>query len=427
MGRSEEFDYVIVGAGSAGCTIAARLTEQADLRVLLLEAGGWDWDPMLSIPLGVGRIWGYERYNWNYMTEPEPNAGNRRVEVARGKVMGGSSSINAMGYVRGHHGDYDRWASYGLPSWSFAKLLPYFKRAETWEDGETELRGGAGPLYVRRTKEIDPLHEAYIEAGVSAGFPYTDDYNGAQQEGFGWCQWTIRNGKRASTSAAYLRPALRRRNLTVRARAHTTRIVIESGRAVGVNYVRRGKPHTVRAVREVILCGGTINSPQVLMLSGVGDPEHLAEFGIRTVAPLRGVGRNLQDHVSTALAHRRKTPGPFVRFTRLDRLTIGMARAWMLGTGPATDVPSGFMAFLRSPEFNDLPDIQFLFRSRRARRSPGYSGPGPTASSAGRCCCGRKAAARSASNRPTPWRRSRSGRISFLPRKMFACCAPAST
>jgi 4-pyridoxate dehydrogenase len=325
---------------------------------------------MLSIPLGVGRLWGYQRYNWNYMTEPEPHAGNRRVEIARGKVIGGSSSINAMGYVRGHAGDYDRWASYGLPSWSFQRVLPYFKRAETWEDGETELRGGAGPLYVRRTKTIDPLHEAYIAAGVEAGFGFTEDYNGKQNEGFGWCQWTIRNGRRASTSAAYLRPALRRRNLTVRSRAQATRVVIENRRAVGIEYVRHGHRQIARATREIVLCGGTINTPQLLMLSGIGEPDHLAAFDIHAEAPLRGVGRNLQDHLATALSHRRKDSGPFVRFTRIDRLAVGMARAWLFGTGPATDVPSGFMAFLRSPETNALPDIQFLFRSAPAAAKP---------------------------------------------------------
>ena len=208
------------------------------MRVLLLEAGGWDYDPMLRVPLGVGRIWGYARYDWGYATEPEPNADGRRIEIARGKVIGGSSSINAMGYIRGHRGDYDRWASYGLPGWSFREVLPYFKRAETWEDGESELRGGSGPLHVRRTRTIDPLYEAYMAAGQRAGHPFTDDYNGVEQHGFGWAQWTIRNGRRGSTSAIYLRPALRRRNLTVRARAQVTRVLIENGRAVGVEYVR---------------------------------------------------------------------------------------------------------------------------------------------------------------------------------------------
>jgi choline dehydrogenase-like flavoprotein len=220
MRKLEEFDYVIVGAGSAGCVLANRLSADPDVRVLLLEAGGWDRDPMLSIPLGVGRIWGYTRYDWGYATEPEPNADGRRIEIARGKVIGGCSSINAMGYIRGDRADYDRWASYGLPGWSFAEVLPYFKRAETWEGGETELRGGSGPLHVRRTKVADPLYDAYLDAGTRAGHPYTDDYNGAEQHGFAWCQWTISSGRRGSTAATYLRPALRRRNLAVRVRAH---------------------------------------------------------------------------------------------------------------------------------------------------------------------------------------------------------------
>src|SRR5258708_6628882 len=215
---------------------------------------------MLRVPLGVGRIWGCARYDWGYSTEPEPNADGRRIEIARGKLIGGCSSINAMGYIRGHRADYDRWASQGLAGWPFAEVLPYFKRAETWEDGETELRGGAGPLFVRRTKVPDPLYDAYIAAGTRAGHPYTDDYNGAQQHGFAWCQWTIRDGRRGSTSAAYLRPALQRRNLTIRTRAHATRILIEQGHAVGVEYLSGGQLATVRARREILLSGGTINS-----------------------------------------------------------------------------------------------------------------------------------------------------------------------
>jgi 4-pyridoxate dehydrogenase len=374
MRKLEEYDYVIVGAGSAGCVLANRLTATPDIRVLLLEAGGWDRDPMLRVPLGVGRIWGYARYDWGYSTEPEPNADGRRIEIARGKLIGGCSSINAMGYIRGHRADYDRWASQGLAGWSFAQVLPYFKRAETWEDGETELRGGAGPLYVRRTKVPDSLYDAYIAAGTRAGHPYTDDYNGAQQHGFAWCQWTIHNGRRGSTSAAYLRPALRRRNLTIRTRAHATRILIEQGQAVGVEYRSGGQLATVRARREILLSGGTINSPQLLMLSGIGDPDHLADVGITPMMSLRGVGQNLQDHYATILSHERKEPGPFRHFTRADRLMLGMARAYVLGSGPATDVPSGFMAFLKTAPDLDVPDFQLIFRSAPPGAGPWFPG-----------------------------------------------------
>ena len=235
-----EFDYVIVGAGSAGCVLAERLSADRGLRVLLLEAGGWDWYPLLRIPLGVGRIWGFGRFDWGYETEPEPHAADRRIETARGKVIGGCHSINAMGHVRGHRSDYDRWSRLGLGGWSYAEVLPYFKRAETWEGGESPYRGGTGPIYVRRTKNMDPLYEAYIQAGVKAGHPFTEDYNGAQQHGFGWAQWTIRNGRRDSTARAYLHPALGRQNLRVEVNALALRIVIEHGRAVGIEYHQRG-------------------------------------------------------------------------------------------------------------------------------------------------------------------------------------------
>src|SRR5262245_58493068 len=275
MPVAREFDYIIIGAGSAGCVLASRLSANPAVRLLLLEAGGWDWHPLIRIPLGVGRIWGFERFDWGYHTEPEPNAGDRRIETARGKVIGGSNSINAMGYIRGHSTDYDRWASRGLAGWSYKEVLPYFKRAETWEDGETSYRGGDGPVYVRRTKEIDPLYEAYIEAGLRAGHPFTHDYNIEQQYGFGWAQWTIRNGRRDSTARAYLHPVLGRPNLTVYSGALARRIVLERGRAAGVVFSRNGIEQMARAAREVILSAGSINTPQLLMLSGIGDPDHL--------------------------------------------------------------------------------------------------------------------------------------------------------
>ena len=385
MPAAREFDYVIVGAGSAGCVLAARLSEDPAVRVLLLEAGGWDWHPLLRIPLGVGRIWGFGRFDWGYHTEPEPHAGGRRIETARGKVIGGSNSINAMGYIRGHRGDYDRWASRGLAGWSYADVLPYFKRAETWEDGETPLRGGSGPIYVRRTKDIDPLYDAYIAAGVRAGHPFTDDYNGAQQHGFGWAQWTIRQGRRDSTARAYLHPVLGRRNLTVHTGALARRIVLEGGRAVGVEFTQGGESEVVRATREVILCGGSINTPQLLMLSGIGDPDHLRELGIGVAMPLPGVGRNLQDHYAAGLFHERREAGPFVAATRFDRLAFNFARAFVMGSGPATDVPSGFMAFVKTDPSLAMPDIQFLFRSGPSSAGPWFPGIKPAWSDAFVC------------------------------------------
>jgi 4-pyridoxate dehydrogenase len=378
-----EFDYIIVGAGSAGCVLANRLSADPSIRVLLLEAGGWDWHPLLRVPLGVGRIWGFDRFDWGYETEPD--AQGRRIEVARGKVIGGSNSINAMGYIRGHRSDYDRWAAQGLAGWSFADLLPYFKRAETWEDGETSLRGGTGPIYVRRTKEIDPLYGAYIEAGLQAGHPFTDDYNGAQQHGFGWAQWTIRRGKRDSTARAYLHPVLRRRNLTVETHVLARRIVLERGRAVAVDYGRRGAERIVRAHREVIVCAGAINSPQLLMLSGIGDADHLRELDIAALVPARGVGRNLQDHYATGLLHTRSESGPFVAATRADRLVRDFARAYVVGTGPATDVPSGFMAFIKTDPGLAVPDIQLLFRSGPSNAGPWFPGVRPAWSDAFVC------------------------------------------
>jgi choline dehydrogenase-like flavoprotein len=374
MPAIREFDYIIVGAGSAGCVLAARLSTDPSIRVLLLEAGGWDWHPLLRIPLGVGRIWGFDRFDWGYHTEPEPDAGGRRIETARGKVVGGSGSINAMGYIRGHRHDYDRWASYGLPGWSFKEVLPYFKRAETWEDGETPYRGGSGPIYVRRTKDIDPLYEAYIEAGTRAGHPFTDDYNGAQQHGFGWAQWTIRDGRRDSTSRAYLHPALGRQNLAVTTGALGRRIVLEGNRAVGVEFLQQGSVISVRATCEVILCAGAINTPQLLMLSGIGEPDCLREVGIDVTVPLPGVGRNLQDHYATGLVHERREAGPFVAATRFDRLAFNFARAYVAGTGPATDVPSGFMAFVKTDPALPIPDIQFLLRSGPSNAGPWFPG-----------------------------------------------------
>jgi 4-pyridoxate dehydrogenase len=368
---------IIVGAGSAGCVLANRLSGDPARDVLLLEAGGWDWHPLIRVPLGVGRIWGFERFDWGYETEPEPNVGGRRLETARGKVIGGSHSINAMGYIRGNRADYDRWASRGLPGWSFNEVLPFFKCAEAWEDGESELRGGSGPMFVRRTKDLDPLYQAYIDAGVSAGHPYTADYNGEHQHGFGWAQWTIRGGKRDSTARAYLHPVSKRSNLRIETGAHVCAVVFDGKRAAGVDYLQNGRKERALAENEIILCGGSINTPQLLMLSGVGDPDHLASFGIETRVALRGVGANLQDHCASSLSHTRKRPGPFVAATRFDRLAFSFVRAYLAGTGPATDVPSGFMGFVKTDPTLDIPDIQYLFRSGPRDAGPWFPGIKP--------------------------------------------------
>ncbi|HMH52763.1 MAG TPA: choline dehydrogenase [Candidatus Acidoferrum sp.] len=377
MAERTAYDYVIVGAGSAGCVLAYRLTADPSVRVLLLEAGGRDTHPLIHIPIGLGKIWERRLFDWGYDTEPEPRLDNRRIEAMRGKVLGGSSSINVMAYVRGHRGDYGRWADHGARGWSYADVLPYFKRCESWEKGENTWRGGSGPLGVIDSRNRDPLFDAWLVAAQEADWPFTQDYNGKEQEGFGVGQWTIRAGRRCSAAVAFLRPAMRRPNLTVETGALATRVLLEGTRAVGIEYARSGRVQQARAAREVLLSGGVFNSPQLLMLSGIGDAEHLREVGIEPRVPLAGVGRNLQDHLSVDVHHLRQGRGPFHAEMRLDRLVVDMARAYLFGTGPGTVLPSRLHAFLKTRRELPVPDIQFLFRGAPTRAHPWFPGVRP--------------------------------------------------
>jgi choline dehydrogenase-like flavoprotein len=360
------YDYVIVGGGSAGCVLANRLSEDQAVSVLLIEAGGRDLHPYIHIPLGMGKMHEHAMFDWGYHTEPEPNMNGRTIEAMRGKVLGGSSSINVMAYTRGHRGDYDRWAQKGARGWSYADVLPYFRRCETWQGGENTWRGGSGPIGTEYARTRDPVYDAWLEAAKGAGFPVTEDYNGKQQEGFGRGQYTIRNGYRSSASTAYLKPAKTRRNLDVLTGAHATRVLMRGTRATGVEYINGGGDAAqVEAGREVILCGGAFNTPPLLMLSGIGPAAHLREMSIKPVVDLP-VGKNLQDHLAVIIFFARRDFGTFHQDMRVDRMAVSMIRAYFFGTGPGTVVPGGLHAFVKTNPELAVPDIEFMFRGAPA-------------------------------------------------------------
>ena len=358
---NQSFDYIVVGAGSAGCALAARLSENPERSVLLMEAGGWDRNPLIHIPVGWGMLIRAGLHNWNYRSEPIAALGGRILDCPRGKVMGGTSSINTMAYVRGNRVDYDRLAQAGLSGWGYEDVLPYFRKQEDWEGGPSHYRGSGGPIGTVTSSYTDPLMEAYAQASQDAGHGWTNDYNAEQQEGFARMQLTLRDGRRSSTVAGYVRPARKRENLTVLTRALAARIRQEKGRATGIEYERDGKKYFAAVRSEVIVSAGAFNSPQLLMLSGIGDPETLAQHGIECMVPLSGVGRNLHDHYGTSIIYKRKKPGPFHANMRADRAAIGVARAYLTGKGFASQLPGGITAFVKSTAEQEVPDLQLLF------------------------------------------------------------------
>ena len=361
-GSGESFDYVIVGAGSAGCTLAARLTEDSGTRVLLIEAGGSDRSILIQMPTALSIPMNMKRYNWGFESEPEPYLDGRRMNTPRGKVLGGSSSINGMVYVRGHACDFDQWEEEGAQGWGYRHCLPYFRAAEAWKEGGDEYRGADGPLHTCAGNEMrNPLYGAFIEAGKQAGYLETADYNGYQQEGFGPMHMTVKGGVRWSTANAYLKPVLGRPNLELVTKALTRRVVFEGKRAVGVEYERGGQRIVARAAREVVLAAGAIGSPALLQLSGVGPAAVLHEASVEVVHDLAGVGENLQDHLEVYIQYR--CTRPITLQGQLDPFHKALIGArWILfksGLGTTNHFES--CAFIRSKAGVRWPDIQYHF------------------------------------------------------------------
>ena len=358
-----EADYVIVGAGSAGCALAYRLSE-AGASVLVVEYGGSDAGPLIQMPGALSFPMNMKRYDWGYRSEPEPHLGGRRLACPRGKVIGGSSSINGMVYVRGHAKDFDTWEAMGASGWSYADVLPYYKRMETWDPaghgGDASWRGSDGPLHVTRGKRDNPLVQAFVQAGRQAGYQLTDDYNGQQQEGFGPMEHTIHKGARWSAAKAYLRPALQRKNCNL-IRGLASKIVFSGRRAVGVELLAGGGLKTVRAKKEVILASSSINSPKLLMLSGIGPAAHLTAHGIPIVADRPGVGQNLQDHLEVYIQMAASQPVSLFKYWNL----LGKARVglqWALTrSGPGASNQFESAGFIRSAAGVEYPDLQFHF------------------------------------------------------------------
>jgi choline dehydrogenase len=354
------FDYIVIGSGSAGAVVAARLSEDPDVSVLVLEAGPRERHPLQAMPLAFARVAAGRIGTWQYESEPEPELHGRRLAMPRGRTLGGTSSINAMIAIRGNRRDYDRWSELGLAGWSYADVLPYFKRLETSWRGAGEFHGGDGPVAISPMAGPDLLWEPLLEAAEAAGIAYCDDANGAEQDGISRMEATVRDGRRVSAARAYLHPAMRRPNLAIETGALVQRVVIRKGRAIGVQYGRRGESLTVLANREIVLAGGAYNSPQLLMLSGIGQADELRAVGVEPVHELPGVGRNLAEHVNIINEYELAGDQGLTRYLRADRAARAALQWFARGTGPFAYTGTAANVFARSSPELDRPDLQLM-------------------------------------------------------------------
>src|SRR5688500_5041968 len=374
-GENEIFDYIVVGAGSSGCVVAARLSEDSQSNVLLLEAGGRDDHLYLKMPLAFLKAMPDPRFNWTYWTEPEPHLDGRRMPLPRGRVIGGSGSINGMFAMRGHPKDYDQWAQMGAAGWSFADVLPYFRKSEDSWRGEGPYHGKGGPVAVRPIDSPYLLHDEMMATAEAAGFSTSDDLAGERPEGFARGEQTVdAKGRRVSAATAYLKPAMGRRNLDVRSGVLVRKLVFEGKRCVGVEIDHAGEPKTIRARREVILSGGTYNSPHLLMLSGIGPAAHLQDHGIAVLHDSPGVGRNLQEHPTASLEFNAKDPVTFLNQLRWDKIALNSLRWALTGTGPMASQVNSCNVVIRTAEHLERPDLQIMVNPIRFDAMPWFPG-----------------------------------------------------
>ena len=352
-------DYIVVGAGSAGCVLANRLSEDPGNKVILLEAGGRDRHPAIHIPILAGAAYFVKSINWGYDTAPEPHLDGRSLHWPRGKVLGGSSSINGMMYIRGHRGDYDTWRQMGLDGWDYDSVLPYFRRSEGHANRQDEFHGGDGPWKIKTARSDNPLYQAFFDACAARGYERTSDFNGAQQEGYNWHDFNIDAGRRNSTAKAFLKPAMKRSNLRVETRAQAHRIVFKGNRAVGVEYEQGGQVRTLGAAKEIVVCGGTVNSPALLELSGIGGAERLTQLGIPVVHDLPGVGENMHDHLGVYVQRQCLQPVTMHRWFRPDRAVAMMLQVLLFRSGVGATLPLEVGLITRSLPEVTQPDVKF--------------------------------------------------------------------